>query len=75
MSTVAEIESVLPTLTADELRRVEAAVRVQFRQRLQGIVYDDAHGAVTDGDLVAAAEESFLVYDKEEQACGAGQAQ
>jgi hypothetical protein len=67
MSTVAEIESVLPKLTTAELRRVEEAVHQQYRQRHDGIVYDDSYGVVTESDLIASAEQAFLAYDKEEQ--------
>jgi hypothetical protein len=67
MSTVAEIESVLPKLTTEELRRVEEAVHQQYRQRHDGIVFDDCYGVVTEADLIASAEQAFLAYDKEEQ--------
>jgi hypothetical protein len=67
MSTVVEIESVLPQLTTEELRRVEEAVHQQYRQRKDGIVYDDSYGVVTEADLIASAEQAFLAYDKEEQ--------
>lgn len=66
MSTVAEIEAVLPKLTAEELMRVEKAVHNQFRQRGGGIIYDDSYGIETEADLVAAADEAFLTYDKAE---------
>jgi len=66
MSTIAEIEAVLPKLTTEELVRVEQAVHSQFRQRGHEIVYDDAHGVVTEADLVASADEAFQAYDKEE---------
>ncbi len=67
MSTVNEIEAVLPQLTTDELRRVEQAVHQQYRQRHDGILYDDAYGVVTEADLIASAEDAFLAYDKEEK--------
>jgi len=67
MSTVVEIEAVLPKLTTEELRRVENAVHQQYRQRHDGIVYDDSYGVVTEADLIASAEQAFLTYDKEEQ--------
>jgi len=67
MSTVVEIESALPTLTTEELRRVEEAVHQQYRQRQGGIVCDDSYGVVTETDLIASAEQAFLAYDKEEQ--------
>ena len=66
MSTIAEIEAVLPKLTAEELVRVERAVHKQFRQRGCGIVYDDVHGIETEADLIAAADEAFQTYDKAE---------
>ncbi len=67
MSTVVEIESVLPKLTTEELRRVEQAVHQQYRQRHDGIVCDDSYGVVTKADLIVSAEQAFLAYDKEEQ--------
>ena len=67
MSTLSEIEAALSQLTTEELRRVEQAVRQQYRQRSDGILYDDAYGVVTEIDLIAAAEEAFLAYDKEEE--------
>ncbi len=66
MSTIAEIEAVLPKLTAEELVRVEKVVHNQFRQRGGGIIYDDSHGIETEADLIAAADEAFLAYDKAE---------
>ena len=44
MSTVVEIESVLPKLTTEELRRVEDAVHQQYRQRHDATVRDDSSG-------------------------------
>jgi len=67
VSTVAEIESALPQLTTRELLRVEHALHQQYRQRGDALIYDDAYGVVTDADLIAAAEEAFLAYDKEEE--------
>ena len=66
MSTVAEIEAVLPQLSTEELRQIEQALHRQYRHRGDGIIYDDSCGAVTDADLVASAEEAFLAYDKAE---------
>ena len=66
MSTVKEIEAVLPKLTAEDLVRVEQAVHSQYRQRGGGIVYDDAYGVVTEADLIASAYEAFQAYDKAE---------
>jgi hypothetical protein len=67
VSTILEIEAALPKLTAEELQRVEQAVHEQYRQRHNGIVYDDSHGVVTEADLISSAEAAFLIYDKEEK--------
>jgi len=66
MSTITEIEAVLPKLSTEELVRVEQAVHSQFRQRGGGIIYDDAHGIVTEADLITSADEAFQAYDKAE---------
>jgi len=66
MSTIAEIEAVLPKLTTEEPVRVEQAVHSQFRQRGGGIIYDDTHGVETEADLIAAADQAFQAYDKAE---------
>lgn len=67
VSTVIEIEAALSGLTTEELRRVEQALHQQYRQRHDGIIYDDKHGVVTEADLISSADEAFLMYDKEEQ--------
>lgn len=67
MSTLNEIEAALSQLTTEEFRRVEQAVHQQYRQRHDGILYDDSYGGVTEADLIASAEEAFLAYDKEEE--------
>lgn len=67
MSTLNEIEAALSQLTTEELRRVEQAVHQQYRQRQDGILYDDSYGVATEADLIASAEEAFLAYDKEEE--------
>ena len=66
MSTIAEIEAVLPKLTAEELGQVERAVHNQFRQRGGGIIYDDTCDVETEADLIASADEAFQAYDKAE---------
>ncbi|MCI0537342.1 MAG: hypothetical protein L0Z50_19170 [Verrucomicrobiales bacterium] len=67
MSTVAEIQAVLPHLTTQELMQVERALHAIYRQRKDGVIYDDAHGILTEAELIAAADEAFLAYDKEEE--------
>jgi len=66
MSTIAEIEAVLPSLSAEELAPVEKAVHIQFRQRGSGLVYDDAHGVETEADLITFADAAFPTYDQAE---------
>ena len=66
MSTIAEIEAVLPSLSAEELVRVEKAVHNQFRQRGSGIIYDDIHGVETEADLIASTDAAFQTYDQAE---------
>jgi hypothetical protein len=66
MSTIGEIEAVLPKLTTEELVRVEQVVHSQFRQRGGGIVYDDAHGVMTEADLITSADAAFQAYDRAE---------
>jgi hypothetical protein len=66
VSTIADIEAVLPKLTAEELVRVEKAVHKQFRERGGGIIHDDAYGIETEADLIASADEAFQAYDKAE---------
>ncbi|MBI3417122.1 MAG: hypothetical protein HY043_17665 [Verrucomicrobia bacterium] len=38
-----------------------------YRQRKDGILYDDAHGLLTEADLIVGAEDAFQAYDKEEE--------
>jgi hypothetical protein len=66
MSTVAEIEAALPQLSTAELLKVEQALHAIYRQRQDGIIYDDAYGVLTEADLLNSAEEAFLSYDREE---------
>ena len=67
MSSVAEIEAALPTLSTEELHQIEKALHLQYRERKSPPVYDDAYGTVTERDLISAADKAFLEYDKEEQ--------
>ena len=67
MSTVAEIEATLPRLSLEQLLHVEQALHEQYRQRGGNLIYDDAYGALTDADLVAAGDAAFLAYDREEE--------
>jgi hypothetical protein len=64
MSTVSEIRTALPQLTAEELRAVDAALREQFRARKIGILYDDAYGLWTEEDQASAAAEAFALMDE-----------
>jgi hypothetical protein len=46
---------------------VERSLHAIYRQRKDGILYDDAYGLLTEADLIASAEDAFLAYDKEEE--------
>lgn len=66
MSTVSEIQALLPDLSVQELQVVEAALREQFRARKLGILYDDTYGQWTEEDQASAAAEAFALMDREE---------
>ena len=67
MSTVSEIQAVLPKLPPQELQEVESLVREQYRARKMGILYDDAYGVWTEEDQVSAAAEVFALLDQQER--------
>lgn len=60
---VAEIQAALPQLSTRELLQIEQSLHAIYRQRQEGIIYDDAYGTVTEADLINSAEEAFLAYD------------
>ena len=59
MSTVAEIEEILPKLSPEELMRVEAALHAVQRQRGGTILYDDAYGLWTEDDQASVTAEAW----------------
>lgn len=59
MSTVAEIEAVLPNLNSEELLRLEAALRRVQQERKTGVIYDDEYGVWTEEDQLSAAAEAW----------------
>jgi hypothetical protein len=64
MSTVTEIEQVLPQLSAEDLMRVEAALRRVQRERGMGIIFDDAYGIWTEEDQASAVAEACRVVEE-----------
>lgn len=68
VSTLAEIEAAVPGLTTAELVHLEQTLHQIYRARGGAVVYDDRHGVATEADLVAAADEAFQAYDREETA-------
>ena len=70
VSTVSEIQAALTSLSAEELRAVDAALRRQFRERKLGILYDDSYGLWTEEDQASAAAEAFALMDREEERHG-----
>ena len=63
MSTVTEVTEILPKLTTDELQQVEDSLIRIYRERRQGIIFDDAYGVLTERDLAAAQEETLRLID------------
>ena len=63
MSTLAEIEEVLPRLTVEELMRVESLLHKLQRQRRVGVIYDDACGLWTVEDQASVVAEAWDVID------------
>jgi hypothetical protein len=63
MSTLAEIEAVLPKLSAGDLLLVEAALHRLQRARGVGILFDDAYGIWTEEDQASVAAEAWQVME------------
>ena len=68
MSTLAEIEAAVPTLTTAELQHLEQTLHQLYRARGDALVIDDKYGALTEADLIADADTAFREYDREEAA-------
>ena len=67
MSTIAEIEEALPKLSDEQLVQLARTLRRVYRERHNLPLYDDSHGVYAEQDMIAAAEEAFLAYDREEE--------
>jgi hypothetical protein len=65
MSTVAEINEVIPNLTDQELQAVEQRLIQEYRKRNFGIIYDDDYGTWTEEDLRAAQEQVLRTIEGE----------
>ncbi len=63
MSSLAEIEAVLPRLTVEELLRVESLLHKLQRERHPGVIYDDAYGLWTEEDQASGAVEAWDILD------------
>jgi hypothetical protein len=74
VSTVQEIEASLAGLTPEELRRIVRRADELFRAAKGIAIYNDAYGLLSDVDLIAAADQAFLLYDKAEAARDEGAA-
>jgi hypothetical protein len=66
MSSVAEIEAALPSLSPEDLRRVAQRIDELFRRVKGTAIYDDSYGLLSDADLIVAADQAFKEYDREE---------
>jgi len=68
MSTLAEIEAAIDALPPDQLREVLRHTQSRMSQMTaQRYFYGDAHGRVSETDLVAEADAAFLAYDRDEE--------
>jgi len=67
MSTLAEIEAVLPTLSTEDLMRVEAALHRVQRERGAGIIFDDTYGVWTEEDQASVAAEAWRVMEEKSE--------
>jgi hypothetical protein len=63
MSTLTEIEEVLPRLSLEELMRVESLLHKLQRERGAGVLYDDAYGLWTEDDQASVAAEAWEILD------------
>ena len=66
MSTIEEIQSVLPNLSTKELYRIERLIHELYRQRNEHVVYDDDYGIWTEEDQSSSASEAFALLDRRE---------
>ena len=67
MKTAAEIIKVLPSLTAKELQTIERQLIEIYRQRKQGIIFDDAYGVLTEAEHMTAIGETKATFDAAEK--------
>jgi hypothetical protein len=66
MSSLAEIEAALPSLSTSELQQLEQALLHLYRKRNVPIIYDDSYGVWTEEDQVAADAETLVLLDQTE---------
>ena len=64
MKAISEIEAVLPDLSSDELRHIEAVIRQLYRERKEPVIYDDDYGLWTEQDQAFAASQVFELMDR-----------
>lgn len=58
-----ELLATLPTLDTDELQRVESRIIELYRQRGEGILFDDEYGVLTETDRAVVAQEALDAVD------------
>ena len=66
MSTLTEIAAALPKLSDAELKQLAADLDRLYRERKGASIYQDAHGSLSEADLIVAADRAFQEYDKAE---------
>ena len=67
MKTVSEIIKVLPSLTTRELQTIERQLIEIYRQRKQGIIFDDTYGVLTEEESLAAVGQTLAALDDVEK--------
>jgi hypothetical protein len=65
--TMQEIAATLPSLSTDDLHRIECRIRELYRQRNDPVIYDDDYGVWTEEDQASAAAEVFAMFDEQEK--------
>jgi|GEM_PF-490384 len=67
---VEEMQAEIRRLSVADLQKLEDSIHAVYRSKRVGLLYDDAHGVLSEVDLVAAADAAFLEYDRNEADIG-----
>jgi hypothetical protein len=64
MKSSPDIINVLPSLTTEELQQIERKLIAIYRERKQGIIFDDFYGVLTEEEHMAAICETWAMLDE-----------